>query len=126
MRLRSLFRFYFLIPIICKRCIMSNSKSKNQDIITSRITTTFFAFALLSLCAWLYVLPFKKHNLVINDFYNIIEIIVISFAFLFMLFTVFIYFKNRGVNSEKIITPSMLVLYSVPAFFAWSYLPSSI
>lgn len=104
---------------------MSNSKTNKQDIITSRITTTFFAFSLLSLFSWLYVLPFKKHNLIINDYYKIIEIIVISISFLFMLFTFVWYWKKKNSSNEKVIKPSMLLLYSIPAFLASVIIPLS-
>ena len=105
---------------------MSNTKLNLKDLITSKITTTFFVFAIMSLLAWVYVLPFINVNLVIFDYYKVIELIVIILTFLLMLFTIvkYILSKNKA-KPESVVTPKMMVMYTVPAFCAASVISIS-
>ncbi len=107
---------------------MSDLKIKDKEIINSRISITFFAFAILSLLSWIYILPFKKHSFVINDYYKYIELFVIIVLFSAVVASILYMYISRRKNidfSQKTITAKMLVLYSVPAFIASVIIPVS-
>lgn len=106
---------------------MSASKLDSKDIITSRITTSFLIYSLLSVLAWIYVIPFKKPYLVINDYYKYIELTVIILTAVFAAMTVVNYFiaRKKRLKEEKIITPLMWIMYSVPTVVSAVIIPLS-
>ena len=75
---------------------MSRSKLNSNEIITSRITTTFMIYALLSLLAWVYVLPFSKTYLVINDYHRYIELAAIILTSVFAVLTIVNFFLSKN------------------------------
>lgn len=101
---------------------------KNNDIAINRVILFLFSIAGLSLLTWLYIMPFKKHYLQINNYYQIIEYIVIAVVFLAAVASV-VYskiLKKRGVDiSSRIFTPNMLNILSISAFAGSVIIPLS-
>ena len=107
---------------------MNGSESKNNELITSRITVSFFVFSLLSLLSWVYILPFKKHYLVINDYYKYIElvVIIITCVIAISVFCYNVYCNKKKLDfKQKLITPRMLAMYSFPTFLSSVIIPLS-
>ncbi len=105
-----------------------NKKTNKNEIIISRVIIMLFAYFLLSVLTMIYIIPFKKHYLLINNHYKIIEYCVIGITFALSVFTVMnsIVNKKRSVDfSNKLITPSMMNLVVVPAFVASVIIPLS-
>ena len=61
---------------------MSNRKPNVKELAISRVTVMLFSLALLSVLTYLYIIPFKKHYLQINNYYAYIEYAVMSVTFL--------------------------------------------
>ncbi len=103
-----------------------NDKSKKQDIIISRVMTMLIGFALLSVAAFLYIMPFEKTTLQINYYYKIIEYISMGATFVAFITSFVFVRKNKGKDlSERVITPNMLLLLSGSAFGASVMIPFS-
>lgn len=106
---------------------MSN-KNKHSEIVVSKVIAAMFMFFILSVLAALYVMPFKKHYLQINDYYKIIEYISIGITFLLTCFSCInaVLAKKKSVSfDDKVVTPGMLLLASVSAFIGSVIIPLS-
>ncbi len=103
-----------------------NDKSRNQDIIISRVMTIFLSFALLGVLAWLYIMPFEKTTLQINYYFKLIEYITMGVTFATFVLSFVYKRKNKGTDiSNRVITPGMLLLLSASAFGASVLIPLS-
>lgn len=105
---------------------MSDKKSNYKEIALSRVTIMLFSLVLLSVLTYLYILPFKKHNLQINVYYEYIEYTVMAVTFiLFVCACIFSWIKRKSDYSNKIITPGYFLLLSFMAFAASVIIPLS-
>ena len=105
---------------------MSKTKVNNSEIAISRVMIMFFACSVLSFLSWLYIIPFKKHYLQINEYYNIIEYVVIAVTFL--LFVASLVYSKMSKNrdfSSSVITPGMLKVLSLSTFVSAVVIPFS-
>ncbi len=107
---------------------MGTKKVSKNETAVSRVVIMFFSFALLSALTWLYIIPFKKHQLVINNYYRYIEYAVMAGTLLlFICACVFsLLFKRReGDSSEKLFPPSSALILSFSAASAAAVIPLS-
>lgn len=99
---------------------------KNREVVTSRIIIMFFAFSLLTVLSMLYIIPFKKHSLDINNYYVYFEYAVMLITFILAAISVFMGIRNKNIDfSSKIVTPFMLMLLTITAFAAAVVIPVS-
>lgn len=96
---------------------MSNKKLSQKEVAISRVTIMLFSLAFLSLLSYLYILPFKKHMLQVNNYYSAIEYTVMGVTFAAFI-CAFIYFvlKRKDDYSQKLITPAYYLILSSCAF----------
>jgi len=107
---------------------MKKNNVRENETIISRVIIMLFAFALLTLATWLYVMPFSKHYLVINNYYKIIEYIVIGVLFITTVVSyVYSYILNKKQVdfSKAVITPFMIKLLTTSALIASVIIPLS-
>lgn len=105
---------------------MSDKKSISSDVAVSRTIIMFFELAALSVITVLYVLPFKKHNLQINNYYRYIEYGAMAVTFVLLVLAAINCRIKRGCDkSSKIVTPASLLLLSFLAFAAAVIIPLS-
>ena len=105
---------------------MSNKKLNAKELAISRVTVMLFSLVLLSVLTYLYIIPFKKHYLQINNYYAYIEYAVMAVTFLaFAAAVVFLRLK-RGIDySQRVITPNYFLILSFAAFAAAVIIPLS-
>lgn len=60
---------------------MSNKKLNAKELAISRVTVMLFSLILLSVLTYIYIIPFKKHYLQINDYYAYIEYTAMAVTF---------------------------------------------
>ncbi len=60
---------------------MSNKKLNAKELAISRVTVMLFSLILLSVLTYIYIIPFKKHYLQINDYYVYIEYAAMAVTF---------------------------------------------
>lgn len=96
--------------------------NKNQETLISRIMLMLIGFIALSLLAAVYVMPFSKSHLVINNYYHIIEYVVMALMLGFLVLSI-VY--NKKSQKERLITPPMCIILSAFAFAASVIIPFS-
>ena len=85
-----------------------------------------FSLAFLSLLSYLYILPFKKHMLQINNYYSAIEYTVMGVTFAaFICAFIFYVLKRKDDYSQKVITPAYYLILSSCAFLFALIIPLS-
>lgn len=105
-----------------------SKRSSQSEITVSRVIVVMLLFFLLSVLAALYVVPFKKHYLKINDYYRIIEYVSIAVTFLSAVAcsAYAIIGKKKGLLTDnKIVTPPTMLLLSISAFLGALIIPLS-
>lgn len=104
------------------------SKNNSNDIKISRVIVMMFMCFLLSVLTVLYIMPFRKQLLQISDYYKIIEYITMSVTFVLAVISIIYssYIKKNNIDiSNRVITPSMLVLLSIFTFASAVIIPLS-
>ena len=107
---------------------MKNNKSSFNDIVTSRVVIMLFSFAALAILARLYIIPFQKHYLVINNYYRYIEYGTMLLTFAASVISVLRMYKFKKENTDvslKLFTPAMLSILAVSSFAASVFIPLS-
>ena len=105
---------------------MGNRKPKAKELAISRVTVMLFSLVLLSLLTYLYIIPFKKHYLQINNYYVYIEYAAMAVTFLaFAAAVVFSRLKRSLDYSQRLITPNYFLILSCAAFAAAVIIPLS-
>ncbi len=100
--------------------------SLSQETRISRTMLMLIGFAVLSVGALVYVLPFQKTSLQINYYYKIIEYVTMSVTLvLFILSLVNCKIKASIDFSKSILTPKMLAILSGSAFVSSVIIPLS-
>lgn len=105
-------------------------KNKNvvSEIATSRAISMFFCYVALSFALRLYIMPFQKHQLEINRYFQIVEYCVIGIAAVAFALAVIHFLKSRKSNadySDKIFTPFSFLLISSSALVCSVVIPLS-
>lgn len=105
---------------------MGNRKPNAKELAISRVTVMLFSLVLLSLLTYLYIIPFKKHYLQINNYYVYIEYAAMAVTFLaFAAAVVFSRLKRSLDYSQRLITPNYFLILSCAAFAAAVIIPLS-
>ena len=98
---------------------MGNRKPNAKELAISRVTVMLFSLVLLSLLTYLYIIPFKKHYLQINNYYVYIEYAAMAVTFLAFAAAVVFSRLKRGLDySQRLITPNYFLILSCAAFAA--------
>lgn len=107
---------------------MKKNKIDYSEVVISRIMIMMFAIAFLCFLAWLYVVPFKKNYLQINDYYKYIEYVTIAVTFILSVCG-YVYAsvaKRKSKDfSMSVVTPSMINILLTSTFFGALIIPFS-
>ncbi len=105
---------------------MSNKKLNAKELAISRVTVMLFSLILLSVLTYIYIIPFKKHYLQINDYYVYIEYAAMAVTFAAFAAAVVFSRLKRGLDfSQRLITPNYFLILSFTAFAAAVVIPLS-
>ncbi len=96
--------------------------NKKEEILISRIMLMLIGFIALSILAAVYIMPFQKSYLVINNYYQIIEYIVMVVMLAALVLSIIFAKKS---TKERLVTPSMCIYLSSFALFASLLIPFS-
>lgn len=105
---------------------MSNKKYEDKELAVSRVAVMLFALGILSVLTYLYIMPFKKHSLQINNYYVYIEYAVMGVTLAaFVCAIIFARLKRTADYSQKVITPNLFLILSFSAAVSAFVIPLS-
>lgn len=107
---------------------MKNNKSSANDIAVSRVVIMLFSFAALAILARIYIIPFQKHYLVINNYYRFIEYATMTVTFICSVLGLWRVSKAKKSGTDistMIFTPAMFTVLAISAFATSVFIPFS-